>query len=55
MNLSVCMAQFFKRDLLRLRDQIEVFSNEEDLWGHAVGMTNSAGNLVPGAPILRFF
>jgi uncharacterized damage-inducible protein DinB len=40
------MAQLYKRDLIRLRDQIEAFSNEADLWKHAAGMTNSAGNLV---------
>ncbi|MEI6821582.1 MAG: DUF1572 family protein [Bacteroidota bacterium] len=35
----------FKRDLLKLKDEIELYQNEETIWLIEKGITNSAGNL----------
>ncbi len=46
MSFSTEFAALFRRDLLRLVQQIETFPEEALLWQHAPGVTNSAGNLV---------
>lgn len=43
--MNIDLATLFRRDLLRLRQQIEAFSVEADLWKQAPGVTNPAGNL----------
>lgn len=35
----------FKRDLDRLKDEIELYQNENDIWYIEKGIANSAGNL----------
>jgi len=35
----------FSRDLLRLKSEIELYQNENDIWRSEKGITNSAGNL----------
>lgn len=35
----------FRRDLLRLREEIELYQDERKLWGVEKGIANSAGNL----------
>ena len=39
------LAPLFRRDLERLRRQIEAFPNDDTLWRALPGVTNSAGNL----------
>ncbi len=39
------LANLFRRDLLRLQQQIEAFPSDELLWQTLPGITNSAGNL----------
>ena len=41
MNLT----NFFERDLDKLKEEINLFKNEEDIWKRKEGITNSAGNL----------
>ena len=43
--LSTILTEIYKRDLNKLREEIEAFSNEADLWKTGDGITNSAGNL----------
>jgi DinB family protein len=45
-SLASCLAALFKRDLARLGQQINAFSDDAALWRPSEGMTNSAGNLV---------
>lgn len=45
MTLARELAELFRRDLTRLRQEIEAFSNEPDLWRATGSMTNSAGHL----------
>jgi len=40
------LAELFERDLLKLRDEINNFKAEENIWRVADGITNSAGTLV---------
>jgi len=35
----------FRRDLLKLKDEIELYQNEETIWLADKGITNSGGNL----------
>jgi len=42
MNLT----NFFERDLDKLKEEINLFKNEEDIWKIKEGITNPAGNLV---------
>jgi hypothetical protein len=35
----------FNRDLDRLKDEIELYQNENEIWHIEKGITNSAGNL----------
>jgi len=37
---------FFERDLDKLKEEINLFKNEEDIWKIKEGITNPAGNLV---------
>lgn len=46
MNFANELAALFRRDLTRLIQQLEAFPNNEILWQCALGVTNSAGNLV---------
>lgn len=39
------LAELFRRDLTRLHQEIEAFTNEADLWRTTGGVTNSAGHL----------
>jgi len=39
------ITELFERDLLKLRDELNNFKNEENLWRKADGITNTAGNL----------
>lgn len=41
MNITV----FFERDLDKLKEEINLFENENDIWKVKDGITNSAGNL----------
>ena len=45
MAFSQELAAIFRRDLVRLAQQIEAFPQDHLLWEHAPGITNSAGNL----------
>ena len=36
---------FFERDLDKLKEEISLFKNEDDIWKIKHGITNSAGNL----------
>jgi len=37
---------FFERDLDKLKEEINLFKNEDDIWKIKPGITNPAGNLV---------
>ena len=39
------ITNFFERDLDKLKEEISLFKNEEDIWKIKEGITNSAGNL----------
>ena len=39
-------AELFDRDLSRLRDEVKIFKNEDNLWRKADGISNTAGTLV---------
>ena len=41
MNIAI----FFERDLDKLKEEINLFKNEDDIWKIKEGITNSAGNL----------
>ncbi len=43
--LNDILNQLFERDLNKLREEIELFTNEADLWKTTGGITNPAGNL----------
>lgn len=43
--LTNILIELYKRDLNKLREEINLFSDEADLWKTAEGVTNSAGNL----------
>src|SRR5687767_12265932 len=43
--LADVLKELYERDLNKLRDEIEQFANESDLWKTSEGITNSAGNL----------
>ena len=43
--LTDILKELYTRDLIKLREEIEQFTNEADLWKTAEGVTNSAGNL----------
>ena len=43
--LTDILKELYTRDLNKLREEIEQFSDEADLWKTAEGVTNSAGNL----------
>ena len=45
MELATELAALFRRDLTRLIQQVEAFSDDRLLWECSAGMTNSAGNL----------
>jgi len=45
MNTSTELASLFRRDLARLKKQIESFPSDDALWRTLPGVTNSAGNL----------
>ncbi|HXD94018.1 MAG TPA: DUF1572 family protein [Bacteroidia bacterium] len=40
------LAELFEHHLLKLRDEINKFKNEEDIWRATDGITNTAGTLV---------
>jgi hypothetical protein len=40
------LGELFERDLLKLRDEINNFKDEENIWRIANGVTNPAGTLV---------
>ena len=43
--LSRILTELYERDLKKLRDEINSFPNEADLWKTSGAVTNSAGNL----------
>lgn len=43
--LQDTVKQLFKRDLNKLKQEIEVYQNEDRLWDVEEGISNSAGNL----------
>jgi hypothetical protein len=43
--LTDTLIQIYERDLTKLRLEIEMYKNEEDLWKTGGGISNSAGNL----------
>jgi len=43
--MTTSITELFERDLLKLRDELNNFKNEENLWRKADGITNTAGNL----------
>ena len=43
--LTDILEQLYERDLGKLRDEINSFTNEADLWKTSGAVTNSAGNL----------
>ena len=45
MSLAQDLAALFRRDLTRLAQQIDAFPDDQLIWEHAPGITNSAGNL----------
>ena len=44
--LSSILAKFYERDLLQLITEVNLFSNEENLWKTEGSVMNSSGNLV---------
>jgi len=40
------LAELFERELVKLRDEVNNFKNEENIWRTADGITNPAGTLV---------
>lgn len=40
------ITNFFERDLDKLKEEINLFKNEDDIWKIKQGITNPAGNLV---------
>lgn len=46
MSAAHDLAPLYRRDLTRLRQQIEAFPNDETLWQTLPGITNPAGNLM---------
>jgi hypothetical protein len=45
MSTTKDLAQLFRRDLTRLVQEIQAFSDDQTLWQTTVGITNSVGNL----------
>ena len=43
--LNDVLVQLYERDLKKLKDEIELYKNEADLWETADGISNSGGNL----------
>jgi hypothetical protein len=39
------LTEHFERELLKLRDELNKFNNEENIWKTSSGITNSAGTL----------
>ena len=44
--LNSIVANFYERDIRKLIEEINLFSNEEDLWKTQGSVKNSSGNLV---------
>ena len=43
--MDTYLTELFERDLLKLRDELNSFKNEENIWCKAEGITNTAGTL----------
>lgn len=43
--LKETLLEFFERDLLKLREEINLYADENALWAVPQGISNSAGNL----------
>ena len=43
--LAKILRELYERDLNKLKDEIQMYENEGDLWKTAPGISNSAGNL----------
>ena len=43
--LTTTLQEIFKRDLLKLKAEIEAYKDETNLWAIDRAVTNSAGNL----------
>ena len=44
--LNSLLAEFYERDIRKLIEEVNLFSNEEDLWRTQGSINNSSGNLV---------
>ena len=44
--LNSMLAKFYERDIRKLIEEINLFSNEEDLWRTQGSVKNASGNLV---------
>jgi hypothetical protein len=43
--MDICLTELFERDLLKLRDELNNFKHQDNIWQKADGITNSAGTL----------
>ena len=43
--LRKVLTELYERDLAKLRDEVEAYADEAELWKTSEGITNSAGNL----------
>ncbi len=43
--MDTYLTELFERDLLKLRDELNSFKNEDNIWTAAEGITNTAGTL----------
>ncbi|MBL7825127.1 MAG: DinB family protein [Saprospiraceae bacterium] len=44
--MKAYLIEFFDRELLKLKEEISLYAQEQDLWVVSSGISNSAGNLV---------
>jgi len=44
--LSEILAEFYERDILKLKEEVDLFRNEENLWKTSGSVKNSSGNIV---------
>jgi hypothetical protein len=44
--LTDVLTEFYERDILKLKEEVNLFSNEENLWKTAGSVKNSSGSIV---------
>ena len=44
-SILIALSEFFERDLLKVKDEISQYEQENELWEIRPGISNSAGNL----------